>query len=1153
MQLRFYNCNKPTFSPVFLLTILLLAGVSCSVFAAKRNIAFRRAVYQSSAVNFDATGHLATDGIFTEDTYVSPIFTDQYGSSPQGETPNFLFDDKSRTKWLTFNKSAWVQIQFPNQKSYTVTSYSITSGNDSPPRDPKDWTVEGSNNGSDFVVLDSRSDEKFERRFEPKKYKFENTTAYKFYRLNIKTNGGDERTQVTDWNLFDKEGKSVIDRPAAGKALDSRWISKTANEEWIYVDLGTFSKIDEVKLYWAKTSWAAEYKIQLSNNAKDWQTVYTQANGKGGIESCAVKKEANYVRLLCQAASGGAYALVEMEVYGSNKLEYKNEPQSPAVIDNKQYLRDGNWRLQRASEVGTQDGKVLSQKAFDDNKWLPAKAPGTVLRSYLLAGAIPDPNYGDQQLLISDSFFTADFWYRNQFKIPSAQKGKLTWLNFDAINWKAEVFLNGNYLGRIDGAFIRGKFDITNLANYGGDNYLAVLIHKNDTPGDVTLQNFDSPGKNGGALGADNPTIHASVGWDWVPTIRGRNTGIYNDVYLSYTQDVQIMNPWIITDLDVEHKDFSKAKLTVKTELHNANKTASTVVVKGIIQPGNIVFESQAFTLNGDETREVDVTSKLVLNNPELWWPNTYGKQPLYTAKLTAYIDGKESDHKEFKFGVREYSYDVEKPMTIYCNGVRIVCRGGNWGMDDSNLAATEDDYDIKVRLHAEANLTMIRNWVGMTGNEAFYRACDKYGVLIWDDFWLANPGDGPNPDDEALFLTNTIDKIKRNRHHAAIALYCGRNEGMPPKTLDAAFLKYTTELDGTRHYIPHSAAETVSGFGPYSAQDTEWYFKNTGQTLHSERGMVNMPSIESLQRMIPPDHLWPIDDVWGIHDFTLGGAQGGGSFINKTKRYGEFTDLASFVSRAQMVNYESHKAMFEAVYTNRSNGMLMWMSQSAWPSMVWQTYDYYYDTNAGYFGIKKGNQPVNAIYNQETNGIVLCNTTGEDKKDLRVTLEIYDINGKLVKSQVAEKSMPADTREELFKAPVEELSGIVFIKTKVQDAAGKQLADNFTWINASKKYDYAGLAGIPEAKLSTTLAYNKGYKVTVDNTGNVPALMIRIKAVNSATKELVLPVYYEDNYFSLMPGESKDITIEFNSKYIKGGKAEFYIEGFNKQTEKIK
>ena len=642
----------------------------------------------------------------------------------------------------------------------------------------------------------------------------------------------------------------------------------------------------------------------------------------------------------------------------------------------------------------------------------------------------------------------------------------------------------------------------------------------NDNPGQVTVQNKDDAGKNGGVLGADNPTIHASIGWDWVPTIRGRNVGIYEDVYLSYSEDVTLSDPWAITDLDVENKDFSKADITVKTIVSNPSDEEVTATVRGSITPGELTFESEPVTLAAGESREITVAT-VTMQNPELWWPNTYGDQPLYTATLDAVVDGEVSHTRSFNFGVREFTYDTERPMTIYCNGTRIVCRGGNWGMDDSNLAATPEDYDIKVRLHAEANFTMIRNWVGMTNHRAFYDACDKYGILVWDDFWLANPGDGPNPDDEDMFMENVRDKILRNRYHASLALYCGRNEGNPPATLDAGFKEETARLDGTRHYISHSAYNEsfdfdcgVSGWGPYSVQNPEWYFKNTANTLHSERGMPNIPSYESMLEMLTEEHAWPIDDVWGMHDFTSGSAQGGNSFQNYMRNsYGEYDSLEEFVRIAQMVNYENHKAMFEAVYANDSNGLLMWMSQSAWPSMVWQTYDYYYDTNAGYFGIKAANQPVNAIINQSTDEIVISNATPNDLEGLTVALSVYDLTGKEIYQESTVANLASDEARVWKLLPkIAGAPSFQFVRTTITDAQGEQLSSNFTWLNRDNDRDYKALNDLANVALTTSTAtFTKEGStcfgsVTVTNESATPALMIRLKTTNTEG-ERVLPV----------------------------------------------
>jgi hypothetical protein len=232
--------------------------------------------------------------------------------------------------------------------------------------------------------------------------------------------------------------------------------------------------------------------------------------------------QARYVRVLMQKpAAPEGYILSEIEVFGKGGPvpQAKPGPSPSATVSNSPAAR-GAWSAIRWSKPMA---RRFPNPASPMKDWLVATVPGTVLSSYLNAGAIPDPNLRRQPMMISDSFFYADFWYRNEFSAPPAFSGKRhVWLNFDGINWKAEVFLNGEKLGRIEGAFMRGRFDVTGEAARRPKNALAVRILKNATPGSMKEKTFKATGKNGGALGADNPTFHASVGWDWIPTIRGR-------------------------------------------------------------------------------------------------------------------------------------------------------------------------------------------------------------------------------------------------------------------------------------------------------------------------------------------------------------------------------------------------------------------------------------------------------------------------------------------------------------------------------------------------------------------------------------------------------------------------------------------------------
>ncbi len=232
---------------------------------------------------------------------------------------------------------------------------------------------------------------------------------------------------------------------------------------------------------------------------------------------------------------------------------------SPKISDNRMDLIGGNWKIQRASEVSA-TGETISKSGFESKNWVVATVPGTALVSYWNAGALPDPNYSDNQLMISESFFNSDFWYRNEFEVPASFNGEQLFLNFDGINWKADIFVNGTKTGRIEGAFTLGKFDVTDLIVPGQKNTIAVLIVKNENPGNIKEQTAISPDKNGGILGGDNPTFHASVGWDWIPTIRGRNIGIWNDVFLTTTGSVTIEDPFVSTDLPFAQFNFSRHK-----------------------------------------------------------------------------------------------------------------------------------------------------------------------------------------------------------------------------------------------------------------------------------------------------------------------------------------------------------------------------------------------------------------------------------------------------------------------------------------------------------------------------------------------------------------------------------------------------------------
>ena len=949
---------------------------------------------------------------------------------------------------------------------------------------------------------------------------------------------------------------------ATDGSLDTYWQSSVEDQPWISVDLGQSRKISSVNLAWGSFV-PADCTVQVSNETSapaKWTDV--------GHISCTASQvtdahfspiDARFVRMLADAGSApGGCQIREFEVEGDALIPPAAADLSlPAKDRDDRISLDGaGWKLQNVMFV-PDTGETISKAAYSATGWLPAKVPATVLANYLADGALPDPDFGDQQALISESFFQNDFWYRKEFVLPAPAPHQHFLLNFEGINWKADIYLNGTQVGHIDGAFARGRFEVTQNLLSGQKNVVAVLIHKvaNQGPTNVKLLTKKSS-HNGGILGKDSPTFVASLGWNWMPSIRGRDIGIWDHVYLEQTGPLVLTDPFVQSTVS---KDRGQADIIVQATVKNLEDTPVKGAVSGTMESVSFSKEVQ-LAANETKTLRLDKTAfpQLSVKNPKLWWPNGYGEQPLQHLKLTVATGDVSSSQKEIVFGIRQFSYDTSNNiLKISCNGQPIQLNGGNWGMDEAMLRYEAKDYDIAVRLHKEMNMTMIRNWVGQVGKEEFFDACDKYGILVWNDFWLANPSDGPNPDDHKMFMDNASDRIVRIRNHASLALYCGRNEGNPPKDLDQGMAQETARLDGTRFYIPHSAAGLVTGHGPYEPRDPSWYFAGTergkggiGTSLHSELGIVCVPTADTMRQMMPEKDLWPINDMWATHDYFQPRCRTYTDRIDKS--YGPAQGLDEFCEKAQMENWEIAKAMFEAWRSDSGSGCLVWMSHPAWPSLICQFYDYYLNPTAAYFGARIANEPLHILWDSSSNKIKVANNTGKDFKNLHAEAWIYNMDGTQKTHQDAQVDSSANgTATDCFDLKfTPDLSPVHFIKLILKDGA-KTLSDNFYWRGVAEN-DYLTLNDLPKVKLvgSFTEKESDGkmlMSVRLENpTANV-AVMTCLKVVKSSKPAgRILPIFYGDNYVSLLPHETRQIEVEFDPAALQGDHAKIIVEGWN-------
>ena len=489
--------------------------------------------------------------------------------------------------------------------------------------------------------------------------------------------------------------------------------------------------------------------------------------------------------------------------------------------------------------------------------------------------------------------------------------------------------------------------------------------------------------------------------------------------------------------------------------------------------------------------------------------------------------------------------------LSLYINGRRFIGRGGNWGFPESNLNYRGREYDIAVGYHADMNFTMIRNWVGQTGDNEFYEACDRHGVMVWQDFWLANPADGPDPYNPGMFLDNAEDLIKRIRNHPSIAIYCGRNEGFPPEVLDTALRAMIPVIHPGIHYISNSSMGVVSGGGPYRALPPRDYFLLYGRNkLHSERGMPNVMTYESLQQMLPEDKLWPQNSQWGLHDYCLEGAQGAASFNAMIDTaFGPVNNAKKFTELAQWINYNGYRAMFEGRSKYRK-GLILWMSHSAWPSMVWQTYDYYFEPTAAYFGCKKASEPVHIQWNPVYDSIEVVNLHGRIQTGLTARAQLINMDGQVQWEKEASLNSDEDTTEKLFKLEFpESLSSVHFIKL-VLIKRDKVLSENFYW-RGLENGNYQTLNGIPQVEIETSTSVRADgdrwvLTTSINNSSEVPALMIRLKIEGEKSGQRILPALFSDNYIFLMPGESKTVEMSVRKEDSSGERPVVSVSGFN-------
>ena len=888
---------------------------------------------------------------------------------------------------------------------------------------------------------------------------------------------------------------------------------------------------------------------------------------------------------------------------------------SEMVGENPWKIR-GGWRLAAAPQVKA-TGEEISRPGFADKDWMVATVPGTALTTMVARGIYPDPDYGLNNMAIPETLAHQDYWYRVEFRAPAAAHGRRLTLTFLGVNYAAEVWLNGKKLGDFTGAFLRGTFDVSALIKDSGENALAVRVSPPPHAGIAQEESLTAgPGSDGGVEVLDGPTFAATEGWDWIPSIRDRNTGIWQDVTLTASGSVEIGDLNVVTILP--KADRREADIDIDVPLTNDTKEPVEGELNAAFDDVKVTKRVRLAPGENDVRLEPAEFPQLNVQHPRLWWPNGYGDPTLHTLRTSFTAGGTASSSRQIEFGMREVSYelslldaaghlhrvevfpsrtwDQETPLiddtnqgireiddktpnlpepgqhergnpqaiahtwvqtlepgalespsirnveggwpgtdlVLKVNGVRIAARGGNWGMDDMMKRVSVAHLEPFFRLHRDAHVNIIRNWMGQNTEENFYALADKYGLMVWNDFWDSTENYNLEPEDPALLLRNARDAILRFRHHPSIVVWCGRNEGVPQTVINQGLAELVRTLDHTRYYTPSSNQLNLRGSGPYLWRAPETYFRiNRGFSV--ELGMPSVPTLESLESFIPEPDRWPISDTWAYHDWHQ--SEGGRvSFYMDAMdtEFGAPTSFEDFVRKAQMLDYAGHRAIFEGMAAHLwqpNSGRMIWMTQPAWPSTMWNFLSWDYDTQSSFYATQKALERVHAQLNLDDGSVDLINLGEAHPYGVRV--RVVSLAGETLSEHSYNIQAAADDRTPVTRLNLDSLAdgNTVFIVLNVADDAGAPVSNNFYWWSAQQA-TLRELDGMPQAKVTasgTTSRANdeRRVTVTVSNSGPVPAVLVKLTVKDAASGRRILPAYYSDNYVSLLAGEQRTITIE--------------------------
>ncbi|HVP55294.1 MAG TPA: beta galactosidase jelly roll domain-containing protein [Candidatus Eisenbacteria bacterium] len=856
------------------------------------------------------------------------------------------------------------------------------------------------------------------------------------------------------------------------------------------------------------------------------------------------------------------------------------------------------------------DGDTLSSPLYRPIGWIPTTVPATVVAAQVAAGVIKDPYYSmnlrdlsgmDYPLgsmfsnlaMLDDSPYKCGWWYRTQFRLPTSFSGHSVALHLDGVNYRADVWLNGKQIAsknEIAGTWRVFELNLSSGLHYLGENILAIEVFP-PTPDDLAIT------------------------WvDWAPSPPDKNTGLFRDVYLTASGPVQLRFPYVATKLN---EDFTSAQLTPVVEAWNATGHEVTADISWEIEGKKV---HQQVALEGEQKKTVSFDPaqfrELTLKDPKLWWPHEMGKPVLYHARVSVTADGKPSDSQEVTFGIRQVTSELNNGHTLFkINGKPVLIRGGGWA-PDLLLRSTPERMETEFRYVRDLGLNTIR-LEGKLETQAFYDLADKYGVLIMAGWCCCDMWERWNEwgnEQYRIAQASQRDQTRLLRNHPAMLVWLNGSDNPPIPAVESTYLRIEKEELWPNPTLSSASATptTVTGpsgvkmTGPYDYVPPNYWLVDTklggawGFNTETSPGPA-IPTPASLRRFLPPDKLWPQNEVWGFHE-------GGERFqtldfynTSMEHRYGAPKDLNDFERKAYAMDYEGERAMFEAYARNKFNstGVIQWMLNNAWPSLIWHLYDYYLVPAGGYYGTRKANEPMHVLYSYNDRSIAVVSSLSTSYV-VKVTATLYNFDGTQKWTQDAMVDVFPDKASIAFTVPqLPDLSTTYFLKLYATDRFSKVESDNFYWLSTkademdwekthgtatTPQSAYADMTALQDLAPVTLRVQTKpaaspcaipfavkpqaapttppvaaaecdgGFlyqQLTVSNPAKTVAFMVHLRLVKSDGEDVV-PALFDDNFVSLLPGESRTIGVRYRAADLGKAPAHYQVSGWNVAVESV-